>query len=442
LAAVILVLAWGTVSAEISPQDLQRLGKDLTPMGSEKAGNKDGSIPAWEGGLTKPPANFDRTKGYANPFANEKPLYVITGANIEQYKDLLPAGQIEMLKRYPTYKMKVYPTHRTVGLPQWVYDATKAEAPNIKLVPGGFGVTGLKKSGAPFPVPKNGMEVMENHIFAYRYEFVVEEFALMAVQKSGSFTPIRWLYDSPFARTMEDSEPNRHWFLFQRTLSPSNVAGEAIVVVDSIDQTRDKDRRQAWQYNPGQRRVLRAPYLSHDFPLINSDGLATTDDMEMFNGSLDRYDWKLLGKKEMIISYNNYDLTSKALKYKDIVKPIHLNQDIPRYEKHRVWIVEATLKPGMRHVYARRVFYIDEDSWRIVHADSYDGRGGLWRVAEGHSTQFYDNPGPYWVSQVIYDLQAQRYFVAFLTNEEKPAIWNLKKPRSYYTVDNLRRSSN
>ena len=40
-----------------APQDgAERLGKDLTPVGAIKAGNKDGSIPAWDGGLTKPVA--------------------------------------------------------------------------------------------------------------------------------------------------------------------------------------------------------------------------------------------------------------------------------------------------------------------------------------------------------------------------------------------------
>ncbi|MCY1307745.1 hypothetical protein D9M70_576990 [compost metagenome] len=161
----------------------------------------------------------------------------------------------------------------------------------------------------------------------------------------------------------------------------------------------------------------------------------------MFNGVPDRFDFKLVGKKEMIISYNNYDLTSKSLKYTDIVQQNHLNQELPRYEKHRVWVVEATVKPGMRHVYAKRVLYIDEDTWQIAHGDLYDGRDSLWRAQENHSVNFYDVSIISTAAQVDYDLQARRAFVMFLANEEKPVKYD-KRPRSFYTQENLRRTSN
>lgn len=427
--------------AETSAQELQRLGKDLTPVGAERAGNADGSIPAWSGGLSKPPAGFDPNKGYINPFAQEKPSYTITAANYKQYEALLAPGQIEMLKQYPNYKMKVYPTHRTAAQPQWYYDTALKYAPKAKIVDGNRGVANVDMGPAlAFPIPKDGVEVVMNHLLRYKFDAVRMNFAIAAPQTNGSFTPVRWDYDVTFAAKMENAEPNRIFYFRQLTLSPSNSAGEATLVHDLIDYS--SEGRKAWTYNPGQRRVLRAPDVAYDYPYFNVDGLATVDQNDMYNGMVDRYDWKLIGKKEMLISYNNYDLTNKSLKYTDIIKAGTINQDLPRYEKHRVWIVQGTVKPGARHVYHKRVFMVDEDSWQIVHADLYDARGNLWRVQEGHAMQYYDLPSMWIALQAVYDLQARRYMVEFMANEEKPAVFNKPRKRADYSVESFRSSSN
>ncbi|MCY1483385.1 hypothetical protein D9M68_169650 [compost metagenome] len=442
LLARLAIVAWlcsSTAHAETSAQDLDRLGKDLTPTGAEMAGNADGSIPAWDGGITKAPADFDPNKGYTNPLASEQPLYTITSENFAQYEQLLAPGQIEMLKRYPSYKMKVYPSHRTLALPQEEYDNIKAEAPGIQAVPGGRGLRNLRKSTVPFPVPKDGLEVVFNHEYRNIGSSFQREFVIFPVQSSGSFTPIKWFESRTYGKVLPDSPPSIVVYYLQRTLSPSNVAGEAVLLHEVFDNSAET--RKTWTYNPGQRRVLRAPDVGYDTPQFNSDGLATIDSFEMFNGVPDRFDFKLVGKKEMIISYNNYDLTSKSLKYTDIVQQNHLNQELPRYEKHRVWVVEATVKPGMRHVYAKRVLYIDEDTWQIAHGDLYDGRDSLWRAQENHSVNFYDVSIISTAAQVDYDLQARRAFVMFLANEEKPVKYD-KRPRSFYTQENLRRTSN
>ena len=45
-------------------------------VGAEKAANKDGTIPAYTGGLTTAPAGFKTGDGIRpDPFAAEKPLY-------------------------------------------------------------------------------------------------------------------------------------------------------------------------------------------------------------------------------------------------------------------------------------------------------------------------------------------------------------------------------
>ncbi|MNF54626.1 hypothetical protein D3C84_360600 [compost metagenome] len=142
----------------------------------------------------------------------------------------------------------------------------------------------------------------------------------------------------------------------------------------------------------------------------------------MFNGAPDRYDWKLVGKKEIYIPYNNYELASPKLKYDDILKAGHINQDLARYELHRVWVVEATLKAGERHIYAKRRFYVDEDSWSIALSDQYDGRGQLWRVGELMQVHDYKAQVPWYALESLNDLISGRYVVNGMMNEEKKWI--------------------
>lgn len=441
MTAVALACWWtGSALAATSAADVERLGKDLTPMGAEAAANADGSIPQWVGGMTTPPAGFEPKAGYIDPFAGEKPVLVINAANMQKYKDKLALGQMEMMKRYPTYQLNVYPSHRTTAYPQAMYNNIKAEAGKIDLGDGGNSVKNLVRSSVPFPVPKSGVEVIWNHLMRYRGGSLLRYSAEFAVQSNGSFTPLTRIETVAQALAMVNPEPNRLLYFMSTITGPTSMAGESLLAIDSIDQV--KEPRQAWLYNPGQRRVLRAPDIGYDTPGQGADGLRTTDDFDGFNGSPDRYDWKLIGKKEMFISFNNYKLASKSLKYKDMVRPTSMNQDLVRYEPHRVWVIEATLKAGKRHIYAKRTFYIDEDSWQMAHADAYDGRGELWRVHEFHSLQAYDAPAPFSACEVIYDLQARRFLVTGLTNQEKPIKFGNKVEASFFTPDNLRRLSN
>jgi hypothetical protein len=433
LLAAAIVLGSGAALAN----DLSELGKSLTPVGAEKKGNAAGTIPEWTGGLVTVPKGFDPAKGYINPFADEKPLFTISAANMEQYKANLTPGQMEMMKRYPTYKMNVYKTHRTAGYRQSVYDNAKAEAPNVKLVDGGNGVEGIKKSNIPFPVPKSGVEVIWNHNFRDLGGSFTRYSADFPVQTDGSFTVGKRIETVSLASHMDSPEPNRILYFMNQITAPANAAGEVALVHEPINQVAEP--RLAWQYNPGQRRVIRAPELAYDSPGIGADGLRTNDDLNGFNGSPDRYEWKLVGKKEMYVPYNNYKLADQTLKYSNIIQKSHVNPDLVRYELHRVWVVEATLKPGKRHIYAKRVFYIDEDSWGVLHADQYDSRNTLWRVREVYGTQAYHAPAFASAGEVIYDLQSRRYLVGGLTNEEKFAEFGKKYTPADFSTAALRR---
>lgn len=427
--------------AAISAEEAARLGQDLTPIGAEKAGNTDGSIPAWDGGITTPPAGYKKGMHHPDPYADDKVLFTITKENMAQYKDKLTVGHQAMLNNYDSFKMNVYPTHRSASSPLRIYDATKQVALTAELVNGGDGVKGTV-NGIPFPIPKSGIEVLWNHMLRYRGEMASRKIAQAPMTRGGDYTLVK--FDDEFSLIYsqegmtEDKLENRILLFRQEVTSPARLAGNVLLVHETLDQV--KEPRAAWVYNPGQRRVRRAPNVAYDNPGTAADSLRTTDQFDMFNGAPDRYDWKLVGKKEIFIPYNSYLLHSDKLKYKNILKPLHLNPDYLRYELHRVWVVEATLREGSRHLYKKRTFYIDEDSWQIMVADIYDNRDQLWRVAEGHSINYYEVPTFWTTLEAIYDLQSGRYLALGLDNESTMYDFGIKRTDKDYSPGALRRA--
>ncbi|WP_339485746.1 DUF1329 domain-containing protein [Pseudomonas sp. EL_65y_Pfl2_R95] len=424
-AAIALVLFTGSTLAAVSAEDAAKLGTTLTPFGAEKAGNAAGTIPAWTGGITKAPADY-KTPGqhHPDPFAADKPLFTITKANLDQYKANLTPGQIALFNAYPdTYQMPVYQTRRSGSAPQWVYDNTRKNATTAKLLDGGNGFSDAF-GGIPFPIPQNGVEALWNHIARYRGTYIVRRASEVAVQRNGSYSLVTSQQEALFKYydpkgSFADLN-NIMFYYLSFTKSPARLAGGAVLVHETLDQV--KEQRQAWGYNAGQRRVRRAPNLAYDTPIAAADGLRTADDTDMFNGAPDRYEWKLLGKKEIYIPYNNYKITSPEVKYDDLLKVGHLNPVYTRNELHRVWVVEGTLKSSARHIYSKRTLYLDEDSWQAAVVDQYDGRGELWRVSIAYLKNFYELPTTWSALDVFHDLQARRYYVQNLDNEESSTI--------------------
>ena len=444
-AALALSLLAVHVIAAVSPQEAEKLGTSLTPLGAEKAGNADGSIPPWTGGLPKNAGAVDSKGFLADPFANEKPLFVITAATVDKYKDKLSDGQIAMFKRYPeTYKIPVYPTHRTAALPAQIYESAKRSALNVTPINDGNGLANFTGDRYyAFPIPKNGVEVIWNHITRYHGGNLRRTITQATPQSNGDFTVIRFKDEVAVPQLLGDLQPgsdqNVLSYFKQEVTAPARLAGNVLLVHETLDQVVEP--RKAWIYNAGQRRVRRAPQVAYDGVGTSSDGLRTTDNFDMFSGAPDRYDWKLVGKKEMYIPYNSYKLDSPNLKYSDVIKAGHINQDLTRYELHRVWEVVATVKPNERHVYAKRHMYIDEDTWQVALADHYDGRGQLWRVAEGHAQFYYDHQVPAYTVEALYDLIAGRYIALGMKNEEKRSFeFGIEAKAGDYTPAALRSS--
>lgn len=420
LISSLLILHSAHALAEVSEAEAKELGVRLTPVGAEAGANKDGSIPAYTGGLAKDAAPVD-DKGYmGDPFSSETPLFVINASNAQQYRDKLTAGQLAMLARYPdAYTIPVYKTHRSVGVPADISAAVKFNATHTKLVEDGNGLAQFQRAIA-FPIPKNGLEVLWNHITRYRGGGFSRTVAQIATQANGAYTPIifdeRFTFSDQFKDYDKNNPGNILFYYRQEVTAPPRLAGQVTLVHETINQVSQP--RMAWIYNAGQRRVRRAPDVAYDNPGTAADGLRTADNLDMFNGAPDRYEWKLEGKKEAYIPYNSYRLLSPKLKYADIIKPGHLNQSYTRYELHRVWEVTATLKPGARNIYTKRHLLVDEDTWQIVEVDHYDAQGKLWRVAESHPVYYYNKQIPISTADVIYDLQNGRYLAMNLRNEQ------------------------
>jgi hypothetical protein len=417
------LLATGVMAQSLTQAEIDSLGTTLTPIGAEKAGNAAGTIPEWTGGLPTDAGQSLPNNFLESPFKDDQPEFVITAQNYQQYKDNLTPGQVALFERYPeTFKMPVYKTERSVGFPQSVYDQVKATAGQAKLVNGGDGISGFAHGSFAFPIPKSGAEVVWNHNTRYRLN--IHRWYMQAMpQTNGSFTLIKMEEEVGYPEQMSDVDastmPNTLLFFKQRVNAPARLAGNVLLVHDSLDQL--KEPRMAWVYNAGQRRVRRAPQVAYDGPGTASDGMRTSDNFSMYNGAPDRYDWTLVGKKEIYIPYNSGKLTEPGVQYDDVLQAGHINPDFTRFELHRVWEVQGNVKDGQRHIYAQRNFFVDEDSWMISLADHYDGRGTLWRVGEGHIGFNYQQKIPAYSIETLYDLLAGRYIALGMYTEENSA---------------------
>ena len=417
-----LAFVAGTAFAAVTEQEAAKLGKELTPVGAERAGNKDGSIPEWKGGTPKGKHKISDAR--VDPNAAEKPLFSIDASNVDKYKDKLSAGQVELLKTRKGYRMDVYPTHRSCGYPDVIYERTRQNATLAKLTTDGKEALAAALGGAfPFPIPKNGAEAVWNHRLRWQGLGRFENYQTNFINPDGSFYGLaqEQVTLMPFASTKAKSPEEAkdlQMMIFNVATAPASRTGEVILAHYFLSgKTTD-----AWMYFPGQRRVRRLPAFEYDNPIPGYENLETADQYPMFAGSLDRYDWKLVGKQEMYIHYNSYKFVAKR-KISEVYQGLYPNRDLMRYELHRVWKVEASVKQGMRHMFAKRTFYLDEDTWMLMEADQFDAQGKLWRVMEASIYPAVELGACVSQEFMSWDLNVNRYMAENSTQEAKPTDW-------------------
>lgn len=419
-ALVLVVIAAPLPSARAaSPQEAARLGADLTPMGAERAGNEAGTIPAWDGGLSSS-ARAGVAGASANdlpdPYAGDHPLFRVTVANLAQYADRLAEGTRALLRAgRGTLFLDVYPTRRSAAFPEAVYAATRRNATGAALAFGGTGVTGAAQ-GVPFPVPRQGLEVYWNHALRYRGEAATRRSLHLVVGSGGeeSRTEVTEYSFYPYAAAATgpvDAETVAEYSL-REIVAPPARAGEALLAHTLL--ANPKETRRLWSYLPADRKARRVVVPAFDAPAFTGDGVRSDDQVDMMSGSPERYDWRLLGKRELIVPYNAYRLHAAKREVATVLRPGHLNPQLLRFELHRTWVVEATLKANQKHPLRRRVLYFDEDSWQILLADAYDDRGQLVRTQEAYGVTDYERPAFRATVEVAYDLATQRYLATGL----------------------------
>lgn len=432
--------------AKVSPEEANKLGTVLTPMGAIKEGNKDGSIPAFSGKILGAPSWVDY-KGsgthFPDPYPGEKPLFTITAENYEKYKTNLTDGQIALFKKYPTFAMPIYPSKRDFRYSDKVYENTKLNAVETELVSEGNGTT-RAFFGTPFPIPKSGLDLIWNHQASPNYGLTDGTLDTFAVYRSGEKAYLQnreerniLYYDPNMTRDQFNAQPYGAKVMVQ-VMAPARQKGEIILVHEYRDVSNQS--RDAWQYLPGTRRVRTAPTISYDFPAPPGD-LRTVDDVLLFNGATDRYTWKMEPSREIYIPYNANLLDDTKLKYDNFLTPNHIDPKVMRYELHRVWVVVGELRPNKRHIYAKRRLFLDEDSWAGVLAESYDGQGTLWRSNMRTMAALYDMPGMGPRVEMYHDMQSGDYLANYLVNETQgpPKIVTTPWEDGYFTQATVRK---
>ena len=435
-ALLTLTLLAGAAQAAVTAEEAARLKSTLTPFGAEKAGNADGSIPAWTGGYTTPIPGFKNGGRRGDPFASEKPLYSITAETLAQHAAKLSEGTQALLKKYPkTFRVDVYKTHRTAAAPQWVYENTFRNATSARLdgevVKDAYG-------GIPFPIPKSGKEIVANNELHWRGEAWQADFRgylgtasgqrVLSVEGTGDF-------QMPYYAQGQDSKfGGDYWLIRLVNSGPPVRAGEAITGRQNLDQ----DKTGVWVYLTGQRRVRKLPNACCDTPTPATSGVASFDEVDVLSGRTDRFDWKIVGKQELLIPYNSNRLHTPA-KDSDVLLANHLNPDHVRWELHRVWVLESTLKPGQRHQAPKARYYVDEDTWVAVLADRWDANGQLWKTLWSHPVVMPDVPATTPQQQWGFnDLISGAWYASGVVNERSKHYQIVpRRPDSFFTPDAL-----
>jgi hypothetical protein len=444
--ALTLSLVASAAMADVPANVANRLGQDLTPMGAEKAGS-DSGVGSWSGASIDGSALLQGYDGGAlpNPYASDKPLYTITAANAGDYDAQLTTGQKALLATYPdTYKLNVYESRRSCTYPDFVYKAAKRNAEVGKVVDGGNGIS-ESIMASPFPIPSSALEIVWNHTLRYRGERVARDFNYAAPTANGDYTltytrdEIVFSYSDAQNSRAEDLNNISIWFVAY-TSAPARRAGNVVLVHETLNMA--KEGRKAWTYSPGTRRVRRAPNIAYDNPVTNGDGLGTSDQYDGYNGAPDRYDWTVAAKAEKLSQQNNYQAVLTP--YEELLQAGHANQDVMRYEMRRQWVVEGNLKGDARHIYAKRVLRMDEDSSQMSAGEMYDGRGELWRIQEiGQAPDYRPEAQVCWTTggEFTYDLLAGRYLgLAMKSGRPANFVTGLERlTPDYYTPANVRR---
>jgi hypothetical protein len=415
---------------------------DVTLTGAEPGPNVTGEIPAWVGhkGL-ECPSDYVPGDYFPDPYKADKPLFRIDHTNVNDYKDRLSPGQIMRLRKHPNFYMNVYRTRRNMEFCPEYYDAIKKNLETCYVDEAG-GLQGFN-GGIAIPTPKNGLEAIWNIRRLYLGDDADALTCRRVVSPSGKIKKTMWetkVLNYGETRLKSWPFPNPDG-VFQKirnlTTYPADEKGLDFLSISYMDASRLDD---TWLFMPTLRRVRRAPSMVNGGQL---DGELTMDENGIeFRGTVANWNWKLLGRKEHFIAYNCYGLWEENAEDEEECHPMDMNPKRIRYELHRVWVVEGTLKEGLSHPYSKRVGYYDEDSWQPSVADRYDKRGNLWRMYEAYPYSDPCNKMRMVNGYVYMNLESGRYelFGGCRNLLPKTTVYDTGLEENIFTVQALRTS--
>ncbi len=388
--------------------------------------------------IEQPIDSYDSSKNsYPDPFSNDEIIFTITNENyLEFSENILTKGQVEMFIKYPgTFKMNVYQSRRSCSVPSEVYALTKS---NATLTDEGEGIKGVVGS-IPFPQPSEALHHVWNHILRYRGVEISGSSPFFIIDPDGSRVlgageAVAKNYWNPFT----NNDKGLQGMLMTKVTHPPRLADASALVIESLNAF--KTPRKAWVYNPGTRRVRRAPDIAYDYKPSASQGLTTADQFDGFNGAKDRYNWKSIGLQVKLMPYNAYKFHEATMD--EVLNPHHVNQDFLRYELVNVNVVEAKLKNDKRHIIPKRVMYFDVDSHNMLVEETFDANSEIMAYREFPIINFYDQPMCLSIHSATYDFATRRYQLANVRSIDIPKIeWRLEKPHDerMFTPEGLKR---
>lgn len=426
--------------AKATADEIARIGTKYTCTGAEMAGSPSGVAPFTGKYLGAMPGMIPHSEGGAHqtdPFADEQPLFTIDANNFAQYAEQLSPGQLAMFRKYPSFKMHVYPSHRDFRYDASVCQAALTNARHAELSADGLTALNAVRGAVPFPFPKSGQELVWNVLMAPGAATSYREADLAIIYTNGNVlwgAHQLWNYSPEHDKKLRGQKYAGVSSYFKISiLLPERETGYQLARNLYYDL---KEPPYYWATGRCCRGRCQQSRME-EMPLPSAAGNIFFDDMRLMNGSPERYEWKTIGKREFFLPANNFKLEARVVgtdKYAKLITPGHENPDFVRWELRRAWILQGALKEGMRHLYSNRTLYIDEDSYRAAMGENLDTQGNVWRFnwvnnlyVGGSRSNTYES-----FSAFYHDLHSGNYTALDLT-QAKPQSIRIDPPDVIYS---------
>jgi hypothetical protein len=407
-----------TATAAVTPEQADHLGKDLTPIGAERAGNPDGTIPPYEGGEAPLPGwSWGKVRSQYSKFKDEQPLFSIDASNVDRHAEHLTEAQITALKTVPGYRMDIYPSHRTCNIDPAYAERARQNATEARIGADGWTLEHARTAGVPFPIPQSGVEAMYNARMRPQgigYQIAYATTIISPRPGSSEFTVDGWGYETflpsqSAAKASVESDGGVDFYVHYTYVEPPAMRGQAFIGISFENKGPEQ-----YYYFPGQRRVRRLPNYVFDAPVVGYENQYLNDEQLMQWSTLDRFEYRLMGKKDIYLQNNALRMHDFDAKRDQVFGKDYVNPAYRRFELHRAWVVDARLKPGSQHLAPHRVYYLDEDSWSIAAVTEYDKKGKVWKLMEASQIPIWELGGSCgFLAYTIWDLQGRRYVADF-----------------------------